>query len=511
MIAAGKGYIEVATLLLDYGARIDARDNEGKTALVFATWFGRSDMVKLLLKNNAYTNALNVKGSTALMFSVKKYNLDIFKLLLESGADIEVENKEGRTVLSLATSRGQNEIITLIEAQKNMKELALSSDETDESILSSQSEDSEHYTIISDESMTNLLGNAQVQNVLTDNPSKRKNEFEDHHHQSSSSLSLMPQTKQLKTLQITSGREEFESSEKYKVSAAPPISLISEEYKSETIFIESDFVKIPEGASNKEILEILRTREYIKLSKFAKILNKAPEQWTDSEIRQLKFLTHPDKTGNKEDFLAITKFLEKSQQEDTNYGKYMEHMVTYAKGIDIAVDIAKISIKPDMKNIVTLVHDGALLASKALPANFLYLPSLLNSISITYEIYNHKFYDAGIKAVQSTSYYLLNTQIISPKYGIPGFAMLNGLLITHELINGEYGTAAMHGISATLMSIAPATTSTMFGIYYTVTNLKSLYDLYIEQQNSCLPEENIHATNSTETAGNILTHEEHIS
>ena len=175
MIAAGKGYIEVATLLLDYGARIDARDNEGKTALVFATWFGRSDMVKLLLKNNAYTNALNVKGSTALMFSVKKYNLDIFKLLLESGADIEVENKEGRTVLSLATSRGQNEIITLIEAQKNMKELALSSDETDESILSSQSEDSEHYTIISDESMTNLLGNAQVQNVLTDNPSKRKN------------------------------------------------------------------------------------------------------------------------------------------------------------------------------------------------------------------------------------------------------------------------------------------------------------------------------------------------
>lgn len=48
MLAAQNGYCEIAQILLDGGARINARTLDGKTALSLAAGFNHPDIVKLL-------------------------------------------------------------------------------------------------------------------------------------------------------------------------------------------------------------------------------------------------------------------------------------------------------------------------------------------------------------------------------------------------------------------------------------------------------------------------------
>jgi ankyrin repeat protein len=48
MLAAANGHTETVKLLLDRGAAIDVRDNEGKTALVWAREKGHTEIVQLI-------------------------------------------------------------------------------------------------------------------------------------------------------------------------------------------------------------------------------------------------------------------------------------------------------------------------------------------------------------------------------------------------------------------------------------------------------------------------------
>ncbi|NIM06561.1 MAG: ankyrin repeat domain-containing protein, partial [Deltaproteobacteria bacterium] len=50
----------------DRGADIDARDNDGKSALIMAALMGHADSVKLLLEKGADVNAHDNGGRTAL-------------------------------------------------------------------------------------------------------------------------------------------------------------------------------------------------------------------------------------------------------------------------------------------------------------------------------------------------------------------------------------------------------------------------------------------------------------
>lgn len=56
---------EIVRLLLDSGANIDFKNNDGSTALHVAAFFCRPEIVQLLLKNNADKTIKNNRGSTA--------------------------------------------------------------------------------------------------------------------------------------------------------------------------------------------------------------------------------------------------------------------------------------------------------------------------------------------------------------------------------------------------------------------------------------------------------------
>jgi predicted component of type VI protein secretion system len=128
---------EVARLLKS-GADVNARDNEGSTALMWATYWGYLDIVNLLLEKGADINAKDGSGRTALMWVLSKgrpfVDVDMMKLLVHKGADVNAKDKDGVTALMQSVSRCKLEVIRLlldggadINAKTNAGETALMS------------------------------------------------------------------------------------------------------------------------------------------------------------------------------------------------------------------------------------------------------------------------------------------------------------------------------------------------------------------------------------------------
>ncbi len=62
--AAAMGHLEVARLLLERGADVNAKNKHGFTPLHFAAGIGHTDVAKLLLEHGADVNAKDEHGRT---------------------------------------------------------------------------------------------------------------------------------------------------------------------------------------------------------------------------------------------------------------------------------------------------------------------------------------------------------------------------------------------------------------------------------------------------------------
>lgn len=82
--SAKNGDIDNVKLLLDNGADIESRTNNGSTLLMIAVHKRNEKMVKFLLNRGANVNAFNDVGYTPLMYAVPN---KIIKLLVKNGAD----------------------------------------------------------------------------------------------------------------------------------------------------------------------------------------------------------------------------------------------------------------------------------------------------------------------------------------------------------------------------------------------------------------------------------------
>ncbi|MHC4715724.1 MAG: ankyrin repeat domain-containing protein, partial [Planctomycetota bacterium] len=88
-LAAGMGHANVVNLLLDSGAGIDAKDGDGGTPLGTAAYQGRKDIVKLLLDRGA---AANTAGrDSPLAHAVKGGQKAVAELLIARGAKVNGE------------------------------------------------------------------------------------------------------------------------------------------------------------------------------------------------------------------------------------------------------------------------------------------------------------------------------------------------------------------------------------------------------------------------------------
>lgn len=101
--ASEKGDVDGVISLLDRGADIEARNNDGDTPLLRACTTNHTKIVELLLNSGADIENRNDEGYTPLLLS-SYYGLEeIVELLLDHGADVEAMNDECETSLLLAS------------------------------------------------------------------------------------------------------------------------------------------------------------------------------------------------------------------------------------------------------------------------------------------------------------------------------------------------------------------------------------------------------------------------
>ena len=115
LIAAEKGYADVAMLLINNGAMVNVADANGNTPLIFIILkTGDVALTRLLLEKGAAVNAQNRTGETALMYAAWRGYADIVQLLLAHHADASLKNLQGDTAAMLAVSKGHQAIVEIL-------------------------------------------------------------------------------------------------------------------------------------------------------------------------------------------------------------------------------------------------------------------------------------------------------------------------------------------------------------------------------------------------------------
>jgi ankyrin repeat protein len=115
------GSVKVAQLLLEHGAKVNARNEEGCTPLLsslirlddtFPDFY--FDTIRLLLEHGADVEALDNDHSTPLHVASKYGSLKAAKLLLEHGAGVHLQNNEGQTPFQVASNESYEDITRLL-------------------------------------------------------------------------------------------------------------------------------------------------------------------------------------------------------------------------------------------------------------------------------------------------------------------------------------------------------------------------------------------------------------
>ncbi|ODS30639.1 MAG: Ankyrin [Candidatus Scalindua rubra] len=114
LAAALLGQIDVARLLCDKGADVNAKALKGMTPLIFAAMHGHTEIVKLLLSKGADVDATSNRGATALYLAAFQGSLEAARILIYKGADVNKRDKRGQTPLHCAALNGHRNVVELL-------------------------------------------------------------------------------------------------------------------------------------------------------------------------------------------------------------------------------------------------------------------------------------------------------------------------------------------------------------------------------------------------------------
>lgn len=137
MKAANEGHLEVVKFLVKSGADVNIKDKSGDTALHNAidlfmetlkvsTYKGKetksatlneaikkhTDIAKFLIDNGADVNAKNDNGDTVLIKASNSGNLDIVKYLVKNGTDVNAKNNQNKTALNYSKTADVAEFLS---------------------------------------------------------------------------------------------------------------------------------------------------------------------------------------------------------------------------------------------------------------------------------------------------------------------------------------------------------------------------------------------------------------
>lgn len=122
-VAVIRGYEDIALLLIEKGASLDARDKSGdrdnqhpgNSPVHYAAIYGRKRVLHAMLDRGVSPNLRDRNGRTLLMLAAENGHHDTVRMLLERGADPNARSAFGETALELAQRRDNPETVRLLQ------------------------------------------------------------------------------------------------------------------------------------------------------------------------------------------------------------------------------------------------------------------------------------------------------------------------------------------------------------------------------------------------------------
>ncbi|WP_265022323.1 ankyrin repeat domain-containing protein [Wolbachia endosymbiont (group B) of Ischnura elegans] len=109
------GSFDMTNLMINEGADIEAKDNKGRTPVLFAIYLGKWHIVHLLINKGANIDAKDNIGRTPLHWAARNGHLSIVQHLIEKGANLSIKDNDGKTPLDLARDKGHNNVVEYLQ------------------------------------------------------------------------------------------------------------------------------------------------------------------------------------------------------------------------------------------------------------------------------------------------------------------------------------------------------------------------------------------------------------
>jgi ankyrin repeat protein len=106
MNAASKEHLGVIELLSQYNADLNAKSQDGSTALIWASFKGHAESIETLVRLGADVILQDRRGQSACHFAAGNGHCQCVERLARAGADINVTDMFGETPLMLAAQSG---------------------------------------------------------------------------------------------------------------------------------------------------------------------------------------------------------------------------------------------------------------------------------------------------------------------------------------------------------------------------------------------------------------------
>eukprot|EP01114_Cavostelium_apophysatum_P019654 TRINITY_DN6398_c0_g2_i1.p2 TRINITY_DN6398_c0_g2~~TRINITY_DN6398_c0_g2_i1.p2 ORF type:complete len:465 (-),score=135.25 TRINITY_DN6398_c0_g2_i1:2613-4007(-) len=116
-IRSGADNNELIKVLIEGGAGVNAKTNNGDSPMHYAAYMGYAKAAAVLAENGAQLEERGQNDSTPLHFAAREGKYDVIKMLLDKGADPSPKDKDGDTPLSCAELNGHARCADLLKSK----------------------------------------------------------------------------------------------------------------------------------------------------------------------------------------------------------------------------------------------------------------------------------------------------------------------------------------------------------------------------------------------------------